>query len=187
MGLPSGDRQAAERPPLFDRANTMSRLFSVCTLRRREIRAAGKLDPRHSSCNDRSMSMRRGTAAVEFAFVAPVFFLLVFGLIELGRMVMLQQALTNAAREGCRTATLATTQSSAKVESAVRDYLASVIHKSSSADTVRVTVPGGLTSAAAGANLTVAVDVDYADVSWLPLQYLHLNPTIAAKQVGKRE
>ncbi len=43
---------------------------------------------------------RRGTAAVEFALVAPVFFLLVFGMIEYGRMVMVQQVITNASREG---------------------------------------------------------------------------------------
>ena len=36
---------------------------------------------------------RRGAAAVEFAIVAPVFFLLVFGMIEYGRMVMVQQVL----------------------------------------------------------------------------------------------
>jgi len=33
---------------------------------------------------------RRATAAVEFAIVAPVFLLLVFGMIEYGRMVMVQ-------------------------------------------------------------------------------------------------
>src|SRR5205823_8867626 len=38
---------------------------------------------------------RRAAAAVEFAVVAPVFFLLVFGMIEYGRMVMVQQVITN--------------------------------------------------------------------------------------------
>src|SRR5687768_2436293 len=61
---------------------------------------------------------RRATAAVEFAIVAPVFLLLVFGMIEYGRMVMVQQIITNASREGARTAVLdgATT---AGVQSAV--------------------------------------------------------------------
>lgn len=36
--------------------------------------------------------------------VAPVLFLFVFGIIEIGRMLMVRQALTNAAREGCRKA-----------------------------------------------------------------------------------
>ncbi|TFG81694.1 MAG: pilus assembly protein, partial [Chromatiales bacterium] len=91
-----------------------------------------------------------GTAAVEFAIVAPVFFLFVFGLIELGRIVMVQQALTNAAREGCRTAVPATTVDSAEVEAAVRNYLESVTSNASSVGKVRVTVPAGLASTASG-------------------------------------
>ncbi len=39
---------------------------------------------------------------VEFAIVAPIFFLLIFGMIEFGRVVMVQQLLTNASREGAR-------------------------------------------------------------------------------------
>jgi Flp pilus assembly protein TadG len=166
----------------------MSSFFWVCMLRTRESRSECDLDPEnHCRSGCRKSRLRRGTAAIEFALVAPVFFLLVFGLIELGRMVMVQQALTNAAREGCRTATLATTQSNTEVESTIRNFLNSVMHNASSADEVRVTVPSELASTAAGTDLTVAVEVDYADVSWLPLQYLGLNPTIAAQQVGRRE
>lgn len=166
----------------------MSRCDWACMLRMRHHLGASRFDPRGGGQSSyRPLPWRRGTAAVEFALVAPVFFLLVFGLIELGRMVMVQQALTNAAREGCRTATLATTLSGSEVEAAVRNYLKFVMHDPSSGDLVRVTVPSGLANTAAGAELTVTVDVNYADVSWLPLQYLHLNPTIAAKQVGHRE
>jgi len=131
--------------------------------------------------------LRSGVAALEFAFVAPVFFLLVFGLIEMGRMIMVQQSLTNAAREGCRTAVLATTVDSGDVEAAVRDYLQSVMSNASDASEVRVTVPGSMAGTASGTELSVAVEVDYADVSWVPMGYLGLNPTIQAEQIGKRE
>src|SRR5690606_32800631 len=47
---------------------------------------------------------RRGASAVEFALVAPIFVLFVFGMVEYGRMVMVQQVLTNASREGARRA-----------------------------------------------------------------------------------
>src|SRR5438132_12269139 len=65
---------------------------------------------------------RRGAAAVEFAIVLPVFVILVFGMIEYGRMVMVQQVITNASREGARRAVLdgATTSS---VQTAVTSYL----------------------------------------------------------------
>jgi TadE-like protein len=44
----------------------------------------------------------RGQALVEFALVAPIFFLLLFSIIELGRAVYYIQMLNNAAREGAR-------------------------------------------------------------------------------------
>ncbi|HEX2473553.1 MAG TPA: TadE/TadG family type IV pilus assembly protein [Lacipirellulaceae bacterium] len=130
---------------------------------------------------------RNGVAAVEFAFVAPIFFLLVFAIIELGRMMMVQQSLTNAAREGCRKAVLATTTNGSDVEDAVRDYLQSVMSNASDSGSVRVTVPSSMSTATSGSSLTVAVEVDYSDVTWLPLGYLGLNPTIRARQIGLRE
>lgn len=44
----------------------------------------------------------RGQALVEFAFVAPIFFLLLFAIIDFGRYVYYVQVLNNAAREGAR-------------------------------------------------------------------------------------
>jgi Flp pilus assembly protein TadG len=129
---------------------------------------------------------RNGVAAVEFALVAPIFFLLVFGLIEFGRMMMVQQALTNAAREGSRVAILSTTKNGAAVEARMRDYLQSVLANAASGE-VRITVPGNLGTVTSGATLTVSAEVDYLDVSWVPLGYLGLNPTIAASQIGIRE
>jgi Flp pilus assembly protein TadG len=45
---------------------------------------------------------RPGQALVEFAFVLPVFLLLLFGTIDFGRYVYYVQILNNAAREGAR-------------------------------------------------------------------------------------
>ncbi len=45
---------------------------------------------------------RRGQALVEFALVIPIFFLLVFGLIDLGRAVFVYNSLAEGAREGAR-------------------------------------------------------------------------------------
>lgn len=44
----------------------------------------------------------RGQALVEFAFVAPIFFLILFSTIEFGRYVYYVQILNNSAREGAR-------------------------------------------------------------------------------------
>lgn len=45
-----------------------------------------------------------GAVAVEFALILPIFLLLVFALIDFGRMMNIQITLTEAAREGARTA-----------------------------------------------------------------------------------
>ena len=44
----------------------------------------------------------RGQALVEFSLVAPLFFLLLFGIIEAGRFVFFHEILANATREGAR-------------------------------------------------------------------------------------
>lgn len=48
----------------------------------------------------------RGSVAVEFALVLPVLLLIVFGIIDFGRALNAQIALTGAAREGARLAAL---------------------------------------------------------------------------------
>jgi Flp pilus assembly protein TadG len=44
----------------------------------------------------------RAQALVEFALVAPLFFLLLFGIIEAGRFIFYYEILNNATREGAR-------------------------------------------------------------------------------------
>jgi Flp pilus assembly protein TadG len=61
-----------------------------------------KLAHRYAGC--RSQSIRRGAFTVEFALTIPIVFTLVFGVIELSRVVMLDNSTENAAYEGCRAA-----------------------------------------------------------------------------------
>jgi Flp pilus assembly protein TadG len=108
---------------------------------------------------------RRGASAVEFAIVAPIFVLFVFGMIEYGRMVMVQQVLTNATREGARLAVL---------DGATRDeILDAVVDYCSSSrvgiDTSNVTLtPNDPDTAEFGDPVTVSIGVPFSDVSWLP-------------------
>jgi Flp pilus assembly protein TadG len=44
----------------------------------------------------------RGQALVEFALVVPIFLLLVFGLVDLGRAIYVNNAMAEAARDGAR-------------------------------------------------------------------------------------
>lgn len=48
----------------------------------------------------------RGAAAVEFALVLPILIMLIFGIIDFGRMLNARITITEAAREGARAAAL---------------------------------------------------------------------------------
>ena len=52
--------------------------------------------------SSRASGRRRGAAAVELAFVAPLLGMLVIGMFELSRGMMAKETLCNAARKGCR-------------------------------------------------------------------------------------
>jgi Flp pilus assembly protein TadG len=119
---------------------------------------------------------------VEFAVVAPLFFLLVFGMIEFGRMVMVQQVITNASREGARLAVLDGTTTT-DVTSAVENYLAG-----GAVDGATITVtPAPPSSAGYGEPVTVTVNVPFSQVSWLPTPMFLSGKEMSATTVMRRE
>lgn len=125
---------------------------------------------------------RRGAAVVEFAIVAPVFFLLVFGMIEYGRLVMVQQVLTNASREGARQAVLDGSTTSS-VTDAVQNYLTAA---RISGPTIAVN-PDPPSTAGFGDPVTVTVSVPFNQVSWLPSPMFLGGTTMSAVTVMRRE
>ncbi|MEO7117701.1 MAG: TadE family protein [Candidatus Limnocylindrales bacterium] len=50
----------------------------------------------------RAQGRDRGQALVEFALVLPILATLLFGLLDVGRVVWAQDSISNAAREGAR-------------------------------------------------------------------------------------
>lgn len=59
---------------------------------------------RHFSSPRRLLGSERGTAIVEFALIAPLLFLLVFGIVEFGRALNYYNDLTQLAGQGARAA-----------------------------------------------------------------------------------
>ena len=124
---------------------------------------------------------RRAAAAVEFALVAPVFFLLVLGMIEYGRMVMVQQVLTNASREGARAAVLDGAEWP-EVESLVTAYMAS-----GSITGHTCNKPANFDTAEFGDPITITVSVPFNQVSWLPSPMYLGGKTLSATTIMRRE
>jgi Flp pilus assembly protein TadG len=98
------------------------------------------------------------------AFILPVFVSLVLGGIEFARLGMVSSVLTNAAREGCRSAVIfGSTQ--AGVSATVTDLL-----NRAKVNRATITIgPSGWESAVKGSPITVTVSVPFAQVSWLPM------------------
>jgi len=129
---------------------------------------------------------RQGAAVVEFAVVAPVFFLLVFGMIEFGRAIMVQQVLTNASREGARVAVLdSTTPTHDLVVSKVTTYLQNS-GISGATVTLNPTEPTA-TTVKNGDPITVTVTIPFTSVSWTGSPWFLQNKTLTARAVMRRE
>jgi Flp pilus assembly protein TadG len=118
---------------------------------------------------------RRGATAVEFAFVAPLFFLIVLGLIEIGRACMVSELLTESARRACRTGVIEGTSYSS-IQSAATNFLTSVGINGESAnvyvnDTLASSTTG-VSSMPAYTEITVVVTVPASAVAWTPVGYV---------------
>jgi Flp pilus assembly protein TadG len=111
---------------------------------------------------DKRCFNRTGAAAVEMAVCAPLLFLLVFGMIDIGRALMVQHLLTNAARDGARAAILEGV-TSAEVEQDLTDYLSL---SSVPGATITVT-PTDLQTADIGDPVSVTCSVPFSSVGWL--------------------
>jgi Flp pilus assembly protein TadG len=125
---------------------------------------------------------RRGATLVEFAIVAPLLFLFIFAVIEFGRMVMVHQIITNAAREGARRGILEQTTAE-ETHTIVSDYLAG---SSISGATVTVT-PAQFDHVGFGDPVTVAVSVPFDDVSWLPAPWFLSGANLSVQSTMRAE
>ncbi len=120
---------------------------------------------------------RRGATLIEFAFVAPVFFLIVLGLVEIGRACMVTELITEAARRACRQAIIEGSSTTA-IQTAATNFLGSVGINGASANVYINDVPAGNTNVAAMpayTEITVVVTVPVADVTWTPMQFMSGN------------
>lgn len=120
---------------------------------------------------------RRGAVTVEFAMVATVVFMVIFGLIEFARLSILRHAVDNAAYEAARVGIVpgATT---AEVNNAAEWMLA---NSGVSPTQISVT-PFPLNDDSE--SITVSVAVDVADNSWIPPLYTRGKSVVGEATLG---
>jgi Flp pilus assembly protein TadG len=119
---------------------------------------------------------------VEFAVVAPIFFLMVIGILEFGRALMVQQVLVSAARVGARQA-VTLNATAADTSTTVTNYT-----DNAAVPGVAVAVSPDPNTAAPGDVITVTTSVAFDQVSWMPtpwfLEGKTLNSTSSMRKEG---
>ena len=98
-----------------------------------------------------------GASVVEFAILAPLFVVLLFGLVEFGLAIYSKGMITNASREGARFGVVYSTprKTDAEITSKVQEYLANA----GFLDSVNINVIGA--QGTSGTPLTVSVTYPY--------------------------
>jgi Flp pilus assembly protein TadG len=137
--------------------------------------------PQIDTASKRSAA-RRGTSAVEFALVAPVFLLFLMGIIEFGRVMMVQNVLITSAREGARAAIISGATADS-VKDKAEDYasLSGVPGATASVD------PSDLSTATTETPITVTVSVNFDDVSWIPAPWFLADQLLSGQTTMRLE
>lgn len=118
---------------------------------------------------------------VEFALLSPVLCMLLIGLFEFGRVLMVEQVLTNAAREAAREASLLSTSQDLVEEAALR------LTDAASLDSVEVAIVPPVTNLEAGDECEVTVTVPLTAVSWITGSWFPSGYELAATSVSRKE
>jgi Flp pilus assembly protein TadG len=124
---------------------------------------------------------RRGAVALECALVLPIFILCIFGIIEMGRLIMVHQILTNGAREGARRAVVPGATDN-DVYATIDNYLANMTISGHTR-----TISPSLSTARSHDALTVTVSVPYNQVQWGIMNWMSGDTQLATTVVMRKE
>ena len=122
----------------------------------------------------RRFGSESGAAAVEFALIMPIRFILIFGIIDMGRLLFTANALTSAVREGARFAAVQTVED----HDAVEGHVLRILGAGGMVDTTQILVVPAWDSATA----TVRIDSYPFNpitpfVNLVNLDEIHLSPS----------
>lgn len=122
----------------------------------------------------------RAAAVVEMAIVSPLLLTMLFGIIEFGWVFSIKQSLTNAAREGCRVATMQGSTET-QIKGAINAYLSSTgLHSADYTTTLKHATPGDPTE-------VVQLVIPYKDVSLMGGFFGGTNWTIGSTCTMRKE
>ena len=114
-----------------------------------------------------NQSKRRGASTVEFAIVAPVFFLMVLGIFEFGRGLMVMHLLADAARQGCRTA-ISPGKATADITAVTNNLLKNENITAQTTTVLVNSVQSDAVSAQTGDEITVTISIPVSAITCVP-------------------
>jgi Flp pilus assembly protein TadG len=139
---------------------------------------------------------RRGSIALECALTLPFFVLIIFGIIESGQVMMSEEVIVNAAREGARLASLggstigtSSSTGSNEVMNRVRTYLDNAAVPSANA---AITVTdldqsiSDLPQASVGDQIKVSVSIPFSKIAWSPSMFFG-NAVLSSSSTMRKE
>ncbi len=103
---------------------------------------------------------KRGAAAIEFAIVLPIMLLMLFGIVEFGRIFTIRLSAQEAAREACRIAVLQSTQDPQDAEGPVVARITAIMNSAGVPFSYVITP-----DTPANPQVTIRVTVPYNEVS----------------------
>lgn len=130
------------------------------------------------------LSARKASALVEMALVLPILTLMLVGILEFGRILMVKQVITNAAREAARVGVIYSddTQALETAQSAAENYITA-----SGVALEKATVAPQFTIVGTDDALAVVVDYNYDSLlaGWIP--GIDATLTLRSTSVMRRE
>jgi Flp pilus assembly protein TadG len=129
-----------------------------------------------------------GIAALEFAIIFPILFVIMAGIIEFGMVLFMKEVVTNASREGARAGIIQSTPkpTAGDIQNVVQIYLTGAgLSTSNCVSSNCAAVTGACTANCFGQDLTVTVDYRY-DFLILP-EFVGTNLTLSASTLMKHE
>ncbi len=129
---------------------------------------------------------RKGAATLEFALVSPIVFFIVLASIQFAGLLMSQNVLTAAAREGGRVASMPSTVSNDTVIAAVQDRL-SRGGVNPALISIDVDTPTAWANLDTGDEVTVSVSGSMREMSWIGAVKIIPSTTLSSQITYKRE
>lgn len=131
---------------------------------------------------------RRGAASLEFAILILWLLVTILAMIEFGRAMMVRQILVNATREAARRAAVPGA-SDLDIANILSTYESGGHMSGTWTPTTYVNgvANAGLSSANSHDEITIAVQVNYEDVSWGIMRYLSSGTTLGSQTVIRKE